>query len=135
MLPKARAAAEWVRAPNPDVHRRVHASRLTETTAALLDDYDVVVDGSDSFDTCYVVADAAADRGLPVVWGSVARFDGQVSVFWDAAPDGRARRLPRPPPESARVGLGRVLRRRRACWRRSAALIGSVDGSPRSSSS
>ncbi|WP_423922939.1 ThiF family adenylyltransferase [Frigoribacterium sp. 2-23] len=88
-VPKARAAAEWVRAQNPDVTVRVHATRLTEATAELFDDYDLVVDGSDSFDTCYVVSDAAAERGLPVVWGSVSRFDGQVSVFWDAAPDGR----------------------------------------------
>ena len=88
-LPKARIAAERVRATAPDTHVVVHPVRLTAETAAILDGYDVVVDGSDSFDTCYVVADEAAARGLPVVWGSVARLDGQVSVFWDAAPDGR----------------------------------------------
>ncbi|GAA4671639.1 ThiF family adenylyltransferase [Frondihabitans cladoniiphilus] len=88
-LPKARAAAEWVRAVNPDVTVHVHAVRLGDATASILDDYDLIVDGSDSFDTCYVVADAAAARGLPVVWGSVSRYDGQASVFWDAAPDGR----------------------------------------------
>ncbi len=88
-LPKARIAAERVRATAPDTHVVVHPVRLSADTAAMLDGYDVVVDGSDSFDTCYVVADEAAARGLPVVWGSVARLDGQVSVFWDAAPDGR----------------------------------------------
>ncbi|MCU1530033.1 MAG: hypothetical protein JWP75_3796 [Frondihabitans sp.] len=88
-VPKARAAAEWVRAVNQDVTVRVHPFRLDASTASVLDDYDLVFDGSDSFDTCYVVADEAAARGLPVVWGSVSRFDGQVSVFWDAAPDGR----------------------------------------------
>ena len=88
-LPKARIAAERVRATAPGTHVVVHPVRLTAETAAILDGYDVVVDGSDSFDTCYVVADEAAARGLPVVWGSVARLDGQVSVFWDAAPDGR----------------------------------------------
>jgi adenylyltransferase/sulfurtransferase len=87
--PKARAAADWVRAANPDVAVRVHPVRLDTSTASILDDYDLVVDGSDSFDTCYLVADEAARRGLPVVWGSVSRFDGQVSVFWDAAPDDR----------------------------------------------
>ncbi|ARC56171.1 putative adenylyltransferase/sulfurtransferase MoeZ [Frondihabitans sp. 762G35] len=87
--PKARAAAEWVRAANVDVTVRVHPVRLTDANADLLDDYDLVVDGSDSFDTCYVVAHAAAERGLPVVWASVNRFDGQVAVFWDAAPEGR----------------------------------------------
>jgi molybdopterin/thiamine biosynthesis adenylyltransferase len=88
-LPKARVAAERVRATAPDTRVVVHPVRLTAETASMLDGYDVVVDGSDSFDTCYVVADEAAARGLPVVWGSVARLDGQVSVFWDAAPDGR----------------------------------------------
>ncbi|MET4051586.1 molybdopterin/thiamine biosynthesis adenylyltransferase/rhodanese-related sulfurtransferase [Frigoribacterium sp. PvP054] len=89
-FPKARAAADWVRAANPDVTVVAHPFRLGERTVDLLDDYDVVVDGSDSFDTCYLVADAAAARGLPVVWGSVNRWDGQFSVFWDDAPDGRA---------------------------------------------
>jgi molybdopterin/thiamine biosynthesis adenylyltransferase/rhodanese-related sulfurtransferase len=89
-LPKARIAAERVRVTAPDTHVVVHPVRLSAETASILDGYDVVVDGSDSFDTCYVVADEAAARGLPVVWGSVARLDGQVSVFWDAAPDGRA---------------------------------------------
>lgn len=86
--PKARVAAERARAASPGARVVAHPVRLDESTASLLDDYDLVVDGSDSFDTCYLVADAAADRGLPVVWGSVARYDGQVSVFWDAAPDG-----------------------------------------------
>lgn len=89
-LPKARAAADWVRQANADVTVRVHPFRLDEATVRILDDYDLVVDGSDSFDTCYLVADAAAARGLAVVWGSVARFDGQVSVFWDSAPEGLA---------------------------------------------
>jgi adenylyltransferase/sulfurtransferase len=89
-FPKARAAADWVRAANPDVTVVAHPFRLGERTVDLLDDYDLVVDGSDSFDTCYLVADAAAVRGLPVVWGSVNRWDGQFSVFWDDAPDGRA---------------------------------------------
>lgn len=87
--PKARAAADWVRSVNADVEVRVHPFRLDATTASILDDYDLVFDGSDSFDTCYLVADEAARRGIPVVWGTVSRFDGQVSVFWDAAPDDR----------------------------------------------
>jgi molybdopterin/thiamine biosynthesis adenylyltransferase/rhodanese-related sulfurtransferase len=89
-MPKARAAAEWVRQANSDVTVRVHPFRLDAATSQILDDYDLIFDGSDSFDTCYFVADEAAKRGIPVVWGSVSRFDGQASVFWDAAPDGRA---------------------------------------------
>jgi adenylyltransferase/sulfurtransferase len=45
-----------------------------------------VIDGSDNFETRYVVSDAATRAGVPCVWGSVLRFDGQVSVFWDAPP-------------------------------------------------
>ncbi|MBA8813590.1 ThiF family adenylyltransferase [Frigoribacterium faeni] len=89
-VPKARAAADWVRSAAPEVAVVVHPLRLSAENAALLDDYDLVIDGSDSFDTCYTVADEAAARGLPVVWGSVNRYDGQFSVFWDDAPDGRA---------------------------------------------
>jgi len=46
--------------------------------------YDLVVDGTDNFATRYLVNDAAEILGKPYVWGSILRFDGQVSVFWGA---------------------------------------------------
>ncbi len=74
-------------APEVVVHR--HRGRLVETNAAaLLAGYDVVLDGADTFATRFLVADTCADLGLPLVWGSVLRFDGQVSVFWSRPPQG-----------------------------------------------
>ena len=49
----------------------------------LFADYDLILDGADNFATRYLVNDAAAILGKPYVWGSIFRFDGQVSVFWE----------------------------------------------------
>ncbi|QAY70996.1 HesA/MoeB/ThiF family protein [Xylanimonas protaetiae] len=88
---KTASAAAALRALRPDVDVVEHPLRLTSgNAAALLTGYDVVVDACDTFATRYVVGDAAARLGLPVVWGTVLGWDGQVSVWWSAAPDGRA---------------------------------------------
>jgi molybdopterin/thiamine biosynthesis adenylyltransferase/rhodanese-related sulfurtransferase len=56
--------------------------RLTETNASdLISEYDLVIDGSDNFPTRYLVSDASAALGKPMVFGSILRFEGQVSVF------------------------------------------------------
>src|SRR5680860_1460661 len=60
-----------------------HPVRLTAGNAQqVLAGYDLVLDGADNFSTRYLVSDACTMAGLPEVWGSVFRFDGQVSVFW-----------------------------------------------------
>jgi sulfur-carrier protein adenylyltransferase/sulfurtransferase len=88
---KTASAAAAVRALRPDVEVVEHALRLDATNArTVLAGYDVVVDGCDTFATRYAVSDAAAALGLPVVWGSVLGWDGQVSVWWSAAPAGQA---------------------------------------------
>ncbi|MFI8526772.1 ThiF family adenylyltransferase [Promicromonospora sukumoe] len=88
---KPDSAADTLRGLAPDVEVVAHRERLTrENAAAILGGYHLVVDGSDTFETRYTVSDAAAGLGLPVVWGTVLGWDGQVSVFWSAAPDGRA---------------------------------------------
>ncbi|MCP2266250.1 ThiF family adenylyltransferase [Promicromonospora thailandica] len=88
---KTDSAADALRALAPGVEVIAHRERLTrENAASILGGYHLVVDGSDTFETRYAVSDAAAGLGLPVVWGSVLGWDGQVSVFWSAAPDGRA---------------------------------------------
>ncbi|WP_418277783.1 ThiF family adenylyltransferase [Isoptericola jiangsuensis] len=62
-----------------------HPVRLDQHNVLdVLRGYDVVLDGADNFPTRYLVSDAAEILGLPVVWGSIDRFDGQVSVFWGA---------------------------------------------------
>jgi adenylyltransferase/sulfurtransferase len=83
---------------NPGVTVVPIAERLTSANAlALIADYDVVIDGSDNFPTRYLVNDACVLSGKPLVYGSVVRFDGQVSVF-DAARGPCYRCLFREPP-------------------------------------
>ncbi|WP_338027721.1 ThiF family adenylyltransferase [Brachybacterium avium] len=81
--PKTMSAAAAVRALNPEVQVRTHPERLTpESVTGLVEDYDLVLDGSDNFATRYAVADASEITGVPVVWAAVLRGQGQVSVFW-----------------------------------------------------
>ncbi|MCR6491816.1 ThiF family adenylyltransferase [Cellulomonas sp. P24] len=81
--PKVDSAREAVLALDPDVAVVVHRGTLTEQDVEdVLSGYDVVVDASDNFPTRYLVNDACVALGLPEVWGSVLRFDAQVSVFW-----------------------------------------------------
>jgi adenylyltransferase/sulfurtransferase len=88
---KTASAATALRELRPEVTVVEHAVRLDGSNArSLLCGYDLVVDGCDTFATRYAVSDAASALGLPVVWGSVLGWDGQVSVWWSAAPDGRA---------------------------------------------
>jgi adenylyltransferase/sulfurtransferase len=88
--PKVASAADAVRRIDPDVTVVEHHVRLDRTTVDLLADYDVVVDGTDNFPTRYLVNDACVRLGLPEVWGSVFRFDAQISVFWGRPPEGVA---------------------------------------------
>lgn len=81
---KIESARESIAALNPLVHVRLHNVRLDATNAVeLFADYDLILDGADNFATRYLVNDAAALLGKPYVWGSIFRFDGQVSVFWE----------------------------------------------------
>jgi sulfur-carrier protein adenylyltransferase/sulfurtransferase len=79
---KLEVAAERVRALNPDVRIERHPVRLAAANALeVLRGYDVVIDGSDNFPTRYLVNDACALLGKPVVYGAILRFEGQVSLF------------------------------------------------------
>ncbi|MFB9072335.1 molybdopterin-synthase adenylyltransferase MoeB [Citricoccus parietis] len=81
--PKTDSAADAVARLNPLVEVRTHAVRLTADNAVdLVGQYDLVLDGADNFTTRYLVSDAATLTGRPCVWGSILRFQGQVSVFW-----------------------------------------------------
>jgi len=76
-----------LRALNPTVEVTGRDVRLTADNAReLLAGQHVVIDGSDNFATRYVLNDACVALGLPLVHGSVFRFEGQVSVFWPARP-------------------------------------------------
>ncbi len=67
----------------------------------VLADYDLVLDGADNFPTRYLVGDACARLGIPHVWGSVYRFDGQVSVWWAGEGPCYACVFPTQPPPDA----------------------------------
>ncbi|GAC1595489.1 MAG: adenylyltransferase/sulfurtransferase MoeZ [Pseudarthrobacter sp.] len=82
--PKIESARDAIAALNPLVDVRLHNVRLDASNALeLFADYDLIMDGADNFATRYLVNDAAAILGKPYVWGSIFRFDGQVSVFWE----------------------------------------------------
>lgn len=79
---KTASAARTLASVNPDVTVIQHPVRLTRSNAiSLTDGYDLIVDGTDTFETHYLVSDAATQHDVPHVWGSVLRFDGMVSVF------------------------------------------------------
>ncbi|MBI9114116.1 molybdopterin-synthase adenylyltransferase MoeB [Sanguibacter suaedae] len=87
--PKVESARDAVLELNPHVDVRVHPVRLTADNALdVLRGYDLVLDGADNFSTRYLVSDACTILGIPEVWGSIFRFQGQTSVFWSSPPEG-----------------------------------------------
>ena len=96
---KAESARDSVKEINPYVDVVLHEERLDSTNVLeIFAQYDLIVDGTDNFATRYLVNDAAVLLGKPYVWGSIYRFDGQISVFW--AEHGPCYRClyPEPPP-------------------------------------
>ncbi|HEX2121691.1 MAG TPA: molybdopterin-synthase adenylyltransferase MoeB [Thermoanaerobaculia bacterium] len=96
---KLDAARARLREMNPEVEIETHAARLTsENALEILPHYDVVLDGTDNFATRYLVNDACVLLKKPNVYGSVFRFDGQVSIF--STPEAPCYRClyPEPPP-------------------------------------
>lgn len=88
--PKADSARDSILEINSGIDVRLHKIRLEpENAVELFSEYDLILDGTDNFATRYLVNDAAVLAGKPYVWGSIYRFEGQVSVFWEDAPDGR----------------------------------------------
>ena len=97
--PKVDSAADSVAEINPYVKVIKHHVRLdNDNVLEIFADYDLILDGTDNFATRYLVNDAAVLLGKPYVWGSIYRFEGQVSVFW--AQEGPQYRdlYPEPPP-------------------------------------
>jgi molybdopterin/thiamine biosynthesis adenylyltransferase/rhodanese-related sulfurtransferase len=80
--PKAESARDSITEVNPYVHVVIHGERLdNDNVKQVFEGYDLIVDGTDNFATRYMVNDAAYFLGIPYVWGSIYRFDGQASVF------------------------------------------------------
>ena len=100
---KSKSAKDAVNELNPYVNVLLHTERLeTANAMEIISGYDLVIDGTDNFATRYLVNDACVLAGKPYVWGSIFRFEGQASVFWENAPGGcglNYRDLyPEPPP-------------------------------------
>ncbi len=97
--PKTESARARLRSINPEVEVVLHDTRLTSKNAMeIVKDYAVVVDGTDNFPTRYLVNDVCVLLGIPNVYGSIFRFEGQASVF-DATKGPCYRCLyPEPPP-------------------------------------
>lgn len=97
--PKITAAADRLRNLNPEIQIDAYEAQLTsENALELFQDYDIIVDGTDNFPTRYLVNDACVILGKPNVYGSIFRFEGQITVF--GYPDGPCYRClyPEPPP-------------------------------------
>jgi len=101
---KAESAKRTIQALNPDVEVVPYIERLSSENIdrILADGWDLILDGTDNFPTRYLVNDAAVWHGLPLVYGSIYRFEGHVSVF-DArrGPCYRCLHPEPPPPELA----------------------------------
>ncbi|MCB1034531.1 MAG: molybdopterin-synthase adenylyltransferase MoeB, partial [Acidobacteria bacterium] len=97
--PKIEAARDRLREINPLIELVPYETRLTsENALELFEPYDVIVDGTDNFPTRYLVNDACVLTGKPNVYGSIFRFEGQVSVFWGAEGPCYRCLFPEPPP-------------------------------------
>jgi len=96
---KAESARDSVNEINPLVKVILHDTRLdNDNVLEIFSQYDLIVDGTDNFATRYMVNDAAVLLDKPYVWGSIYRFDGQASVFWNKYGPNYRDLYPDPPP-------------------------------------
>ena len=96
---KVDSAKKTLTALNPDVNVVTYDTRLgADNIMDILDGYDVVVDGADNFPSRYLLNDASVKLGIPVVHGSIFRFEGQITVFDPRNGPTYRDMLPEPPP-------------------------------------
>jgi adenylyltransferase/sulfurtransferase len=111
--PKVESARAFVADLNPDVTVDTHETRLDRGNAALLEEYDLVVDASDNFPTRYLVNDTCRLAGVPVSHGAIYKFEGQVTSLVPGGPCYRClfREAPEPGtvPDCATTGVLGVL--------------------------
>ena len=94
-MAKTDSAREAIMRINPNVTVESHRLRLTaENAPALVARYDIVIDGSDNFETRYAAADACATGKKPLVTAAVGRFDGSVTVLKPFEADAEGKRNP-----------------------------------------
>ncbi|OGX36354.1 MAG: molybdenum cofactor biosynthesis protein MoeB, partial [Omnitrophica WOR_2 bacterium RIFCSPHIGHO2_02_FULL_63_39] len=96
---KVESAKERINQINPDVQVTTYSTRLTrENILDILKDYDLVIDGTDNFQTRYLVNDACVFQKKPNVYGSIFRFEGQATVFYPFKGPCYRCLFPEPPP-------------------------------------
>jgi molybdopterin/thiamine biosynthesis adenylyltransferase/rhodanese-related sulfurtransferase len=96
---KVDSAKKTLQLLNPDVNVVTYDTRLgADNVLDIIDGYDVIVDGTDNFPTRYLVNDASLLKKIPVVYGAIFRFEGQVSVFKPYEGPCYRCMLPEPPP-------------------------------------
>lgn len=101
---KTKSAAATLNQVNPQSVVRTHQERITADNAEqLLSEYDFVVDGSDNFETRYLIADTAEKLKIPLVSGALGRFDGSLTVLVPFENDNPRYQdlFPKPPPPGA----------------------------------
>jgi molybdopterin/thiamine biosynthesis adenylyltransferase/rhodanese-related sulfurtransferase len=98
--PKVESAGRRLAELNPDVEVLPYRERLTaENVDGILDEgWDVIVDGADNFPTRYLLNDASVWKGIPVIHGSIFRFEGQATVFVPGSGPCYRCLFPQPPP-------------------------------------
>jgi len=96
---KSRSAGDRISMLNPEVELKVIDQKLTiENALGIIQEFDVVIDGTDNFESRYLIGDSCEILGKPWVFGSIHRFEGQVSTFnLNGGPNYRDL-FPRPPP-------------------------------------
>jgi molybdopterin/thiamine biosynthesis adenylyltransferase/rhodanese-related sulfurtransferase len=96
---KVESARQTIEKLNPDVTVKTYDVRLTaENIIEIMSEYDIVVDGADNFPSRYLLNDASVKLGIPVVHGSIFRFEGMVSVFHPLRGPTYRDMVPEPPP-------------------------------------
>ncbi len=81
-LSKAKRAAHILQQLNPEIKIISYNQRLvTQNALTLIDDFDIIIDGTDNFSTRYMINDACVLLNKPLVYGAISQFEGQVSVF------------------------------------------------------
>ncbi len=81
-MPKVHSAAEAMKAQNPFTTIRPYQRRLTEEIAVdLFEDYDLILDGTDNFETRYLVNRTAVTRGKPLIAAALTQWEGQISLY------------------------------------------------------
>tara|TARA_Y100001960_G_scaffold121447_1_gene129735 strand:+ start:280 stop:1383 length:1104 start_codon:yes stop_codon:yes gene_type:complete len=101
--PKVSSAAKWIEGLNDEIEVVAIEKKLTTgNSLEVIEEYDVVLDGTDNFETRYLIGDSCEILGKPWVFGSIHRFEGQVSTFnLDDGPNYRDLFPDPPPPELA----------------------------------